>query len=238
MAVAFDAVGPSSAGAVVVSPATTISWTHTNVGADVALLVAVVVGASVDSGRSVSVKLDPAGANTDIPSLGAAIHSNGGTAGFVALFGLPGVSDGAHTVEATLAGGSAESMEAGSVSYTGADGTTAFGTQQSATGTGTGPTITFTGSTAGNMVGGGLANGLAIDSAFTGTSRWIRNDNINSAAGNGAQADIAAGGSVVLTWQVNSDWYGIAAVEVLAAPASPLEEGPQMVIHRSNLRLG
>jgi len=217
MPVAFDAVGPSAAGAKSVG-SVTLSWTHTAGASDVALVVAVALGIGDDTGVSVTAKLDPAGPNTTIPTLGPAIHSGGSTAGFVQLFGLPAVSSGAHTITLTVAGATPTSLNGGSVSYTGADLVTAFGTQQSFTQQGTStPSITFTGSTAGNMVSAGLAHGQSITSVTAGTSRWISNDNSGSAAGNGAQADIAAGGSVTITWSATNDWCGIAAVEVLAA---------------------
>lgn len=223
MVVAFDAVGPSVSGATS-SASAVLSWTHTNVGGGVALVVAVMVGSSSDGGLTVSAKLDPAGANTTIPSLGPLIHSGGGTAGFVALFGLPNVSSGAHTITVT-ASASVPNMEGGSVSYTGADPTAPFGAQQSfSVQNTTTPSITYTGSTPNNRVVAALAHGMAITSATAGTSRWIRNVNSNSAAGNGAMADIVAGGSVVLTWSAASDWCGIAAVEVLATAGPPMEE--------------
>jgi hypothetical protein len=114
-------------------------------------------------------------------------------------------------------------MEGGSTSFSGAHLTTAFGTQQTFAVAGTTtPGITHTGSTAGNMITAGLAFGQSINSASAGTSRWIRNVNSTSAAGNGAQADKAAGGSQAITWSVAaSDWCGIAAVEVLSATAPP-----------------
>lgn len=222
MVVAFDAVGPSASGAASSSSAV-LSWTHTNVADGVALVVAVAVGESPDTGLSVSVKLDPAGANTTIPSLGSLIHSGTGGNGFIALFGLPNVSSGAHTITAT-ASASVLSMEGGSVSYTGADPSVAFSAQQSFTQLDTTtPSITFTGSTPNNRVVAALAHGLAITSATAGTSRWIRNANSSSAAGNAAMADIVAGGSVIIRWSASSDWCGIAAVEVLASTGPPVD---------------
>ena len=233
MAVAFDAVGPSSAGATS-SASATLSWTHTNVGDGVALVVAVAVGDSNDTGVTMSAKLDPAGANTTIPSLGALIHSGAATAGFIALFGLANTSTGAHTVTVTTSA-AVDNMEGGSVSFTGADLTAAaFSAQQSFTQQGTAaPSITFTGSTSGNMVAAGLAHGLAITSVTAGTSRWIRNVNSNSAGGNGAQATIAAGGSVTVTWAAGNDWCGIAAVEVKVAAAAAGPIYPRMAPYRS-----
>lgn len=218
MAVAFDAVGPSAAGASSTA-STTLSWTHTNVGSGVALFVAIAVGQSPDGGFSVTAKLDPAGANTTIPSLGAIVHSNASTSGFVALFGLPNVSTGAHTITATVAGGTPNCISGGSISYTGADTTTAFSAQQSATGAATPATLTFTGSTSGNMVSGAVAVGQPTTDITSGTERWDVDVNSDSAAGNSAGGTIAAGGSVSLTWTV-TDWWAVAAVEVLVAGAA------------------
>lgn len=225
MAVAFDAVGPSSAGAASTA-STTLSWTHTNVGSSCALFVAVAVGVLPDAGFAVTVALDPAGPNTPFVALGAIVHSNASNGGFVALFGLPNSSAGAHTITATVTGGTPGTMEGGSVSYTGAHTVTAFSAQQSATGSSAAPSITFTGSTAENMVAGSVAVGGAVSSMSAGTSRWIRNVNSNSGAGNQGGGDIAAGGSVVLTWSTAADWWAVAAVEILAAPAGPPPEGP------------
>jgi hypothetical protein len=227
VAVAFDAVGPSSSGALS-QASTTLSWTHTNVASGVALFVAVSVDKASDAGLSVSVALDPSGANTPFTSLGSIIHSNGATAGFIALFGLATVSSGAHTITATCAGGTPGSMHGGSLSYTGAGASvaTAFSTQQSATGNGTASSVTFTGSTSGNMVAAGLCCGSASITSTAGTSRWRVNTNsaATGGAGFGAGSDIAAGGSVTLSWSQTLDFWAVAAVEVLAAAAAGLPD--------------
>jgi hypothetical protein len=220
VAVAFDAVGPSSAGATSAN-STTVSWSHT-CGNGVALVVAVALSVPNDAGYALTAKLNPAGSNTTIPTLGAEIHSGSSTAGFVQLFGLPNVPSGTHTITVTATGGTPITLEGGSVSYTGADLTTAFGTQQSSTTQGTAaPSITHTGSTSGNMIAAGLAHGASITSVTTGTSRWIRNAGTDSAAGNGAMADKSAGGSQAITWAATNDWCGIAAVEVLSTTVPP-----------------
>lgn len=236
MAVAFDAVGPSSAGASSTG-SVTLSWTHTNVAAGVALFVAVAVGIPDDTGVSVSVKLDPVGENTSFTSLGAIVHPFDLTGGFIGLFGLPDVSSGAHTITATAAGGTPNAMEGGSLSYTGADTTSLpFSAQQSAVGNTASPSLAFTASTAGNMVAGAVASGVSITGITTGTSRWIKNVNTATGAGNEAGADTpGTGGSVVLTWASNNDIWAVAAVQVLAAVV-PLEGGPMMATTRSKNR--
>src|SRR5213075_522280 len=182
MAVAFDAVGPSSAGASSIA-STTLSWTHTYVGSGVALFVAVAVGGNPDTGMTTTVKLDPSGA---------------------------------HTITATTSGGTPSSTEGGSLSYTGADTTNAFSAQQSSVGAATPASLTFTGSTAGNMVAGAVTTGSGVTSMTAGTSRWLDNADFGSAAGCEAGGDIAGGGSVTITWSITSDWWAVAAVEVLA----------------------
>jgi hypothetical protein len=225
MAVAFDAVGPSSAGASSTS-STTLSWTHTNVGSGVALFVAIGVGINPDTGVSVTVNLDPAGANTTITSLGPLVHSNAGTSGFVALFGLPNTSSGAHTITATVTGGTPSSMEGGSLSYTGADTAAPFGAQVGATGnTGTSPVTVPTSS--GSMVAGSAVCAASITGMSASTSRWITNVNTTTNAGNQGGGDNAAVGSLTtVTWTHATDWWGAAAVEVLA-PTGPPPEGTQ-----------
>lgn len=220
MAVAFDAVGPSSSG-VQSSGSTTVSWTHTNVGSGVALFVAIAVDASPDT-MTVSCKLDPAGANTTIPSLGSIRHSNDSTAGYLALFGLPNVSSGAHTITGT-ASAAPSNMEGGSLSFTGADTTTPFSAIQSgaSAGNSTTPSLTFTGSTFGNMVAGAVADGNVISSITSGTSRWIMNGSGLAAAGHQAGATIDGGGSVTLSWTATADWWAVQAVEVLVPTVTP-----------------
>ena len=221
MAVTFDAVGPSSAGAASASSAT-LSWSHTVGINGAALIVAVAINESNDAGDSITgVVLDPAGSNIPLTSLGPALHSGGITAGLIHLWGLANAPAGTYTITAT-ASAAMFGLEGGSVSYGGAHLTDPFSALQTAVGSAdTTPGITFTGSTAGNLVYGGLANGDAVTSLLQGDSRWIRNVNTGSAAGNAAAADTPGGGSVTLEWSVASDTYGIAAIEVLAAAAPP-----------------
>jgi hypothetical protein len=233
VAVAFDTVGPSASGASSTS-STTLSWNHTT-GSGVALVVWVAVGKSPDTGISISsVKLDPSGANTTIPSLAAAVHPGASTDGFGQLFGLANVSSGAHTITVTVTGGTPVSIEGGSVSYSGADTSSPFGNVQSTTAGSGNPTITYTGSTAGNMVAAGVANGSPVNSVSAGTSRWINNASSSTGAGCAGQADIAAGGSVTITWSTTSDESAVAAVEVKVPQSiTAVTSRPSYATHRA-----
>ena len=215
MTVAFDAVGPSSSGTSALSPATTLSWTHTAVAGNVALAVWVGMGSGADSGRSFGVTCD----GSTMSSLGIA-HSNASTTGFGQFFGLPNLSSGAHSIVATVTGGAPTSIEGGSVSYTGADLTSPFGTAQTHTGASGNPTITFTGSTTGNMVIAGVVNGSGVTSESAGTQRWLKDVNNSTGAGNAAEGDIAAGGSVTLTWSTATDIWAVVALEVFSGVSS------------------
>src|SRR5215475_9247333 len=221
MAVAFDAVGPSSSGATG-SSVTTLSWTHTpNVGG-VALVADAAIGVSPDTGFAATCALDPSGANTNMPSLGIQ-HVNNTTSGFEQLFGLANVSSGAHTVKVTVTGGTPTTIVAGSKSYTGADTANPFSaTAQTAFGNSNSPSLAYTGSTSGNMVTGGMAIGTAgTITMSSGTQRWSNPFSGATGAGNAAGGDIAAGGTVTLTWVPNgTDFWAVVAVEVLAAAAA------------------
>src|SRR5204862_256568 len=119
LGVTVDAVGPSAAGASV-SSGTTLSWSHTvsPTGSNLLLTVAVAVGRTPDTGLALSVTYN------GVPMTSAGlVHSNNQNAGLVQMFYLPAPAPGAHTVQVTLSGGSAD-LEAGSVSFTGVDQTT------------------------------------------------------------------------------------------------------------------
>lgn len=229
MAVAFDAVGPSSAGTSGIS-VSFLQWTHTVVGSGVALVAAFSIAEAVDTDTITSAALDPAGANLPFTSLGTIVHSNNNTAGYVSLWGIANVSSGAHTVRGNFSA-SIDTAIGGSVSYTGAATTVgaAFSAQQSAFGASGNATVTFTGSTSGNVVFGAAVNGQSFTGVSSGVSRFQANINTFTAAGNLAGADIAGGGSVAVTFTTTSDWWGLAAVEV-KVPSGPPPEGP----HNSN----
>ena len=211
MAVAFDTVGPSSAGTSNLGSAS-LSWIHTT-GANVALVVVVGVGSGADGTHTCTVTCD----GNNMPSLGI-IHSNNAATGYVQLFGLPNRGAGSHSIVASVTGGAVTSLEGGSVSYTGADLSSPFTTAQTAASAGVSATLTFTGSTSGNMVTAGVCAGSPLGSESAGTQRWINNASNGTGAGEAGQGDNAAGGSVTFTWPISpTDSWGIVAVEVIAS---------------------
>src|ERR1700685_1757377 len=100
MAVAFDAVGPSSAGAGNLGSGT-LSYTHTALGSGGALVAGVACGSSADAGESVTATCD----GVSMTALTAIIHADNANGGFIRLFGLPNISSGAHTIVFTATGG-------------------------------------------------------------------------------------------------------------------------------------
>lgn len=210
MAVAFDAVGPSSAGTTGSSP---LSWTHT---AGAGSNMAVIVGVSQMDGALSLGSVTATYGGTAMTFLGARA-SNDSTAGAAWMFGLVSPPTGAQTVVVT---GSGDQFIGGSISFTGVDQTTPFATAVTGAGDDTGgtnkPTATVS-SAANNMVVDILVYGQGINGA-TGTQRWLDNVNTNSAAGNAVQSTYAGASSVTTTYNVAGlDWWGLVAVSINAA---------------------
>lgn len=214
MAVAFDAVGPSSAGTSS-SSSTTLSWSHTCTGSNLCLLVGVALGNNADGGSTMSATYN----SVSMTSLGT-VHTNNSFGGFIQLWYLKGPATGANTVAITESGGSTPlTLVGGSISLTGVDQTSPVGTPVTAAGSSGTASVAVTGTTSGNMIVDAVACGSAI-STSTQTNRWKDNAATTSGAGNAAQSTAAAGGSVTMSYTVTSDWWGIIAVEVKAAAGS------------------
>lgn len=214
MSVAFDAVGPSSAGtSTVTTGATSLSWTHTAGGSANAVLVGVAVGTNgVNDTMTAAVTFG----GTAMTSLGK-VHANSQTFGYIELFGLLNPAIGAQTVAVTLSTGvNVLSIVGGSVSVTGA---ASFKAAVTAVGASTTPSVAVTGTASGNLVVDAVAAGSAVTSATSpSTNRWLNNASTSSGAGNAAQSSSpGTGGSVTMAYTVTSDWWGIVAVEVVAA---------------------
>lgn len=212
MAVEFDAVGPSSAGATA-DATNTVSWSHTSTGSDRLLLVGVAVGQMASGSITTSATYNSV-AMTSVQKR----YSNDQTDGYLELFRLIAPATGANTVQVT-ASASVSKWTGGSVSFTGADQTTPLGTPASAVGSSAAPSVAVTGTTAGNMVADLVCSGNSITSSNQ-TVQWSRNNDGLSGAGNGAMSTAAAGGSVTMSYIVTTDWWAIAAVEVLAVAAA------------------
>ena len=210
MAVAFDAVGPSSAGASAAG-ATSLSWSHTNNGN--AIIAGCAVGVGPDTGMSTTATYAAVAM-----AAGAIVHSNANTAGFLRVFTLASPATGANNVVVTLTGGTGD-LTGGSISVLGAG---SFVTQYSGTGAADPPTATSVGSTPGGLICAFVCAGLPIASATSpSTSRYIINLNGSSAAGNsGGATSPSTGSNVTTAWSITSDWWAVIGVEVLPASGS------------------
>lgn len=218
MAVAFDAVGPSSSGTTGAS--SPLTWTHV-CGASATHLL---VGATWDGSPDGSGTLSASYNGVAMTSLGV-WHTGSGTAGFLQVWFMANPPSGSHTVSIT-AGGSPLGINGGSVSFTGSGGLSAVQTFVPS-GNSTNPSLTFTGSIAGNMVAAFVGGGSPQTPSGSFTSRY--NENTGSGqqgAGYTACSTIASpGGSTTASWTAASDFYAIAAVEVQAAVVNDFAPG-------------
>jgi hypothetical protein len=215
VAVAFDSVGPSSAGATVASN-TVLTFSHTVVGANVVLLAGIAVDASSDSGMSCTCKYGGAA----MTPVGSIVHSGGITAGFLAVFAIETPAQTANVV-ATVAGGTPAHISGGSIGISGAAApiAVALGTPATAntpTNTAT-STATLGSNTSGNLLVGFTCSGTSIASATApSTSRFIMSQAGTGAAGSVAGATSPATGSAVtMAWTMGTDDFAELIVEVL-----------------------
>lgn len=223
MAVAFDAVGPSSAGASSTGSAT-LSWTHTNVASGVDVLAGVAVDSPADTGLTATCTIG----GTSATSLGK-VESGAQTTGYLQVWRRTGVGSGAQTITVTVTGGTPGDMEGGSLSFTGV---TAIGTVFTANPhiSTTTPSVSVTGVASTSMVAAFAGAGDSL-SAATGTSRFIKN--LEGAAGNSvgnAAGQTGTGtGTVSLGWTTASSTDdALLAVELQAVAGTP--QPPQYLI--------
>lgn len=222
MAVAFDAVGPSSSGtgnATAGATGTqTVTWTHTaGSGANRYVVVGVSNGETGNAGTDTYTVTYGGTAMTLIGS----VLSNNTQFGAARLYGLANPATGASTVSVQVAGTGTKTINCGSISFTGVDQTTPVGTGVTAFGSSGTPSVAVTGTSAANMVVDVLTMGSG-SSTSNKTLRWSRNGNGNSAGGNGAQSTAAStAGTVTMSYNSGVDAWGVVAVEVKAAPVTP-----------------
>jgi hypothetical protein len=211
MAVTFDAVGPSSAGATAAS-VTSVSWSHTCSGTNRYVVVGAAVGQPSDTGLTTSATYNA----VSMTSLGI-VHSGASTSGYVQLWGLINPPTGASTVVVT-ASVSVSAFSAGSISFNGVDQSTPVGTAVTATANATSVAVSVTGTTTGNMIVDAACYGSGVGiSTSTQTNRWKRATNGLTGAGTGGGSTASAGGSVSMSYSASSaDFWGIVAVEVKA----------------------
>lgn len=217
MAVAFDAVGPSSAGAN--SATTSLTWAHTITGANTVLIAGCALDAGSDAGFSMSATYN----GVSMTSLSGPIHSGGLTAGFLQVWGIIAAAGTSHNVVVTAAGGTPAGLSGGSLSFTGAGQTigAAFGTPVTANPGGTSSTVTaaMASNTSGNIIAGFGCSGSNFSSATSpSTSRFIGGSGFTAAAGQSAGATSpSTGSSVTMAWTLGgSDAWAEILVEILA----------------------
>jgi hypothetical protein len=218
MALAFDAVGPSSAGAIS-SGATTLTFAHTITGSSTVLI----AGIAVDpSGSDAALTCACTYGGVSMTSLDK-WHSGGATqsAGYLQVFGIIAAAQTANVV-ATVSGGTPANIEGGSISFTGAAQTVgaAFGTPAHADSNSasvTTSTCAMASNTSGNIIAGFTTSGTGITSATSpSTSRFIKSNTGTGAAGSCAGATSpSTGSSVTMAWTQLSDFYAEILVEVL-----------------------
>jgi hypothetical protein len=215
VAVAFDAVGPSSAGASATGAAS-LTWSHTNGGTANAIVAGGAVGKGADGGLTITATY----AGTTMTP-GTIRHSGGATAGFLRVFTLLNPTTGANNCVVTLNTSTAD-LIGGSVSMTGAGSFVAEYAADSGGVNQTTATATSAGSSSGGLICAFVCTGSGVTSATApSTSRYIKNLNFSSAAGNAAGATSPSTGSNVTTaWTISSDFWAVIGVETLQAAAA------------------
>jgi hypothetical protein len=212
MAVAFDAVGPSSAGTN--SVGSPLTWTHTASGSNRA----VIVGISQNNNVYVAGEVTVTYGGTAMTFLGER-PTDDQPSGAAQLFGLVNPPTGAQTVSAQHSTGT-YGFIGGSISFTGVDQTTPFGTAVTAAGDNSGgstPPTASVSSASGNMVVDVVVYGSALSGA-TGTLQWMDNVDSSTGANNAAQSTYAGASSVTVGYNpTNKDWWGLVAVSINAA---------------------
>lgn len=224
--VAFDNVGPSSAGqGTTTSP---LAWSHTVNTGPAWLLVAFNVDGPNVSYVAPTVTCDSV-AMTEVGH----VQPSGVTGTYLAVWYTSGLASGSHSISCAYTAGGLVDMEGGSLSFTGVQGLGSPVTAQ-----GVSATVT---DTAGNIVAGFCGCGNDI-TATPGTSRFLNNFEHGNGGflGNISGVTQTATGSDTLTWTTSASSNSQAAllVEVQGAaigPALPPQEmGQRMVTVVSN----
>lgn len=215
MAVAFDSVGPSAAGATISGNAV-LTFAHTVAGNNVLLLAGIAVDANPDGSLTCTCTYG----GSAMTSLGVR-HSGGSNVGFLQVFAIETVPGTANVV-ATVAGGTPATLSGGSIAFSGAAAPVAVGhgTPASSDSGGvnaTTSTCALASNTSGNIIAGFTTSGTSIASATApSTSRFIKSQTGGAAASSVAGATSPATGSpVTMAWTMGSDFYAEFMVEIL-----------------------
>ncbi|HSX15669.1 MAG TPA: hypothetical protein VLF40_02675 [Candidatus Saccharimonadales bacterium] len=214
VSVAFDAVGPSSAGARVAS-GTSLTWSHTCSGTARLLIVGVVLSTNTTVSN---VKYN--GVTMTQVSAGSVQSGGTGGTGSAQLYYLTNPALGANNVVVTS--GASGQIIAGSTSFTNVNqaspiGNVSFNWSRSLTDESIFIKAGVASST-GNMVVDVLACGSTLSDSNQ-TSRWLKNQDLNTSAGNGAQATAPGANGVVMTRTMPSatgDDWAIIVAEIVA----------------------
>jgi hypothetical protein len=196
----LNIVGFDSAGAGYVGTSASPSWSHTITGN--CLIIPVLYSGSVSGGTTATCKVG----STTVPLLGSVpdYHSLSGTMETLLLFGMMDPPTGVQTITLSYTGIS--SAAAGSMSYLNV---ASIGTPVTATGTGTALSLTVP-SAAGNMVVNAFSDYSSTFSAYSQTSRTLRNyvsgSNFTFQAGD---APGAASVPFAVTASAANPWGGI-----------------------------
>ena len=213
MAVAFDAVGPSAAGASSTN-STTLSWSHTCTGSNRLVFAGCALGKS--GGDVTSWSMSATYGGTAMTSVGTQLAGSSSLTGRMAAWYLVAPASGANTIVVTAAGGTPATLAAGSVSFTGVDQSIPVGTPVLVQGAsdGTSASCSVPGTSTGNFVVDTIATGSGGETSGQ-TLRWKKDVDFNSAAGNAAGSTAAGtGGSVSMSYTISLDAWAIIAVEV------------------------
>jgi hypothetical protein len=220
VAVSYDTVGPSSSGT---TNTTSVSWLHVvSTAANRYLLVCAVPSTTGTTGIAFS-SITGVTFGTQTGTMIGEVFTNNNTgayAGFASLWHVIGPASGTGTVSVTL-DATPNRLLGGSMSFTGVNQSTPTGTVVTAFGnTGT-ASATVPTSVTGNICASVVATGQEVVSATApNTSRWLENVNTSSAAGNaGGSTNASTGSAVPMTWLVTTDYWGVVATEVQAAPS-------------------
>lgn len=188
----FDAASSTSG-----TGQTSLTWSHTCTGTELALGVTVGLGDATIGNRTVS------GVTYNGVSLTNAWAADDGTFCNSSGWYLKNPATGAHNIVVSIGGGGAQLGAAGGQSYTAVDQTTPTGTANSTTGSGTTASVNVT-SASGEVVIGGISSDAQGAGAITptGTQRWEVEDigGDLSAAGQ----EYAGAGTVTVQWSQSS----------------------------------
>ena len=247
MAVAFDAVGPSAAGAT--SSASPLTWTHTCGAGATALYAAVAVGhlssTFADSAATVTATYNGIAMTALSPGQSTSIANGLNTAttstGFIKVFRLASPPTGSAFTVSVSESPAPDTLTGGSISVTGSGGEGTLFPASSSGASVTSGSVGVTGTTAGGLVAAFMATGSGGETATGGaTQRYKRDANGNTSAGNSAAETLASpGGTATMSWTQAADSFAVIAFEIQPPAAAgtllPQQERirvPQVLRHK------